>query len=125
MAAAQAACTGRARLKAVGARARAERTLNMLSMVVTSDVSKLSRWLKADASCRVGKRAHAVRGEVRPAEGGRAWSSGGTQAARTRLESEVYRLYEGEAQCTRQAHVEHAVHGRDLGRVEAEPLVEG
>ena len=57
MAATQSACTGRARLKAVGARARAERTLNMLSMVVTLDVSKLSDWLNADASCRVEWRA--------------------------------------------------------------------
>ena len=35
-------CTGWARLKAVGARARAERTWNMLCMLVTLDVSKLS-----------------------------------------------------------------------------------
>ena len=36
-----------------GARARAERTQNMLFMVVTLDVSKLSGWLNADAYCRV------------------------------------------------------------------------
>ena len=41
-AAAQAACTGKARLKAVGARVRAERTLNIHPMFVTLDVSKLS-----------------------------------------------------------------------------------
>ena len=57
MAATHAACTGRARPKAVGARARAERTLNMLPMVVTLDVSKLSGWLNADAVCRVERRA--------------------------------------------------------------------
>ena len=34
-------------------RARAERTENMLYMLVTLDVSKLSGWLNADASCRV------------------------------------------------------------------------
>ena len=51
------AYTGRGRLEAVGARARAERTSNMLSMVVTLDVSKLSDWLTADASCRVEWRA--------------------------------------------------------------------
>ena len=34
-----------------GGRVRAERTLNMLSMVVTRDVSKLSDWLNALASC--------------------------------------------------------------------------
>ena len=42
-------CTGRARLKAGEARARAERTENMLFMVVTLEVSKLSGWLNADA----------------------------------------------------------------------------
>ena len=50
-------CTGRARLKAGGGRARAERTPNMTAMVVTLDVSKLSGWLNADASCRVERRA--------------------------------------------------------------------
>ena len=63
MAATQAAWTGRARLKAGGARARAERTKNMdcmenmWCMVVTWDVSKLSGWLNADAACRVERRA--------------------------------------------------------------------
>jgi hypothetical protein len=50
MAALQAARTGMARLKAWGPRARAERTSNMAYMVVTLEVSKLSRWLKADAA---------------------------------------------------------------------------
>ena len=53
-------CTGRARLKAVGARARTERTLNIWYMLVTSDVSKLSDWLNANADasgfCRVERR---------------------------------------------------------------------
>ena len=40
----QAACTGRARLKAMGGRARAERTENMACMFVTLDVSKLGGW---------------------------------------------------------------------------------
>ena len=51
-------CTGRARLKAVGARARVERTRNMPHMVVTLDVSKLSGWLNADCCCRVERRAY-------------------------------------------------------------------
>ena len=34
-------------------RAHAERTLNMAAMVVTLEMSKLSGWLNADASCRV------------------------------------------------------------------------
>ena len=63
-----AACTGRARPKAVGARARAERTQNMSYMVVTLDVSKLSGWLNAFAFCRVERRACDVgRGTAREA----------------------------------------------------------
>ena len=58
MAATLAACTGRARLKAGGGRARAERTVNMLDMLVTLDVSKLSGWLNAVADCRVERRAY-------------------------------------------------------------------
>ena len=62
----QEACTGKARLKASGPRARAERTQNMLLMVVTLEVSKLSGWLKADAACRVdGRACDAGGGEVR------------------------------------------------------------
>ena len=61
-------CTGRARLKAGGARARAERTRNIWYMVVTLDVSKLSAWLNADAACRVERRAcDAGRGSARGA----------------------------------------------------------
>ena len=57
-----------ARLKAVGGRARAERTQNMAAMVVTLDVSKLSGWLNADADCRVKRRAcDARRGAAREA----------------------------------------------------------
>ena len=52
-----AACTGRARLKALGARGRAERTSNIKYMLVTLVVSKLSGWLNALASCRVERRA--------------------------------------------------------------------
>ena len=56
-------CTGRARLKAVGARARAERTKNMVCMVVTLEVSKLNDWLKADALCQQ-KGKHRKRGDM-------------------------------------------------------------
>ena len=41
MAAMQSACAGMARLKAVGGRARAERTRNMWAIFVTLDVSQL------------------------------------------------------------------------------------
>ena len=68
MAATQVACTGRARPKAVGARARAERTEIMPNMFVTLDVSKLSGWLNALAYCRVERRAcNARRGAAREA----------------------------------------------------------
>ena len=68
VAATQAACTGRARLKAVGARARAERTRNIWYMVVTLEVSRLSGWLNTDAPCRVVRRAYdARRGAAREA----------------------------------------------------------
>ena len=54
--------------KAAGARARAERTLNMEYMSVTLEVSKLSGWLNADADCRVERRAcNARRGAAREA----------------------------------------------------------
>ena len=40
-----------------------ERTLNISSMVVTLEVSKLSGWLNADALCRESNGGHAVRDE--------------------------------------------------------------
>ena len=68
MAATVAACTRSARLKALGARARAERTRNMDCMVVTLDVLKLSAWLNTDAPCRAERRAcDAGRGTAREA----------------------------------------------------------
>ena len=66
--------------KAWGGRVGAERTTNMLFMYVTLDVSKLSGWLNAHAPCRVERRAHAMRDEVRAAGGGRAWGGGGACA---------------------------------------------
>ena len=48
-----------------GPKARAERTQNMPLMSVTLEVSKLSGWLKASASCRVQKGA--------PVRGKRVW----------------------------------------------------
>ena len=64
-----------------------ERTVNMLSMSVTLEVSKLSGWLNADADCRESNGGHMVwgavqstgrpevAGEVRPGrwEGLRQW----------------------------------------------------
>ena len=49
---------GEGRLKRLwGLRARAERTLNMDCMSATLDVSRLSGWLNALASCRVEREA--------------------------------------------------------------------
>ena len=59
-----------------------ERTLNMAYMVVTLDVSKkLSGWLNANASCRVGKRAYAA-GPGAGLEMGGGGRQRGTQRAR-------------------------------------------
>ena len=59
---------GEGPIQVCGPRARAERTLNMLLMSVTLDVSKLSGWLKLDPAyskpCRVKRRA-CVADEVR------------------------------------------------------------
>ena len=41
-----------------------ERTVNILFMFVTLEVSKLSGWLNADAPCRGPNGGHTMRGEV-------------------------------------------------------------
>ena len=87
-------------------------------MVVTLDVSTLSGWLYADATCRVKRRVyHAGRGAGWEA-GGRCGNGGACSVQGKVPTGGVV------AQGTRGAHVEHAVHGHDLGRVEAERLVE-
>ena len=56
--------------------------MNMPSMSVTLDVSKLSGWLNARANCRVESRVYdAERGVGR--EGGGAWAGGSARAACT------------------------------------------
>ena len=163
----------------------------MLPMPVTLEVSKLSGWLNADASCReseggqtvwgevqsTGRRevagvrgARSVQGRARVQIGSRArggahrenaghgCDAGGVEAQRLvegrrvlpRVERRAFgtgrgaeyreargggrprrkrRAGEGSSadweQGTRGAHPEHVVHGRDLGRVEAQRLVEG
>ena len=119
MAATQAACARGGPDSRLGARARAERTANMPYMVVTLDVSKLSAWLNADAYCRVERRASDVgRGAAREESGRWGWRQ------RKRHVHGVGPTQGLGGQGTRGAHVEHAAHGRDLGRVEAERLVE-
>eukprot|EP00964_Phaeocystis_antarctica_P113913 scaffold77878_cov55-Phaeocystis_antarctica.AAC.2 len=50
-----------------------ERTSNMLPMVVTLEVSKLSGWLNADALCRVERRGVRCGARCGPGAGGRGW----------------------------------------------------
>ena len=73
---ARAECTGGGPDSRLRARARAERTSNMLFMCVTLDVTKLSGWLNADAPCRIERRAYDARGEVRRAG---VWGGGGAR----------------------------------------------
>jgi hypothetical protein len=69
---------GKGPTQGLGARARAERTSNMLIMLVTLEVSKLSGWLKAGACCRV-EGGHVMRGgEVRAGRREGLWCGGGT-----------------------------------------------
>ena len=103
-------------MKAEGAMACAERTLNICCMVVTLEVSKLSGWLNAFAYCRESKEGHAVRGEV----------YAGRQAAGSRGASSVQgraRLQIG-GRARGGAHIKHGGHVRDAGGVEAQRLVE-
>ena len=74
-------------MKAGRARACAERTKNMPLMSVTLDVSKLSGWLNADASCRVERRAYdAGRGVGRARDGvGRRQRTSSMHGERARL----------------------------------------
>ena len=90
----------------------------MYCLFVTLDMSKLSAWSNADASCQVEGRAHAMWEAVRPGRReGVGWrrriygvhGEGPTQGWR--------------GQGTRGAHKEHVLHVCDLGRVEAERLV--
>ena len=104
----------------------AERTLNMPTMSMTLDVSKLSGWLKAVARCRVESRACDEGGGVCRPGGAGARVRGAVavaSAALTRRGPATGGLW---GQDTRGgAHVEHAAHVRDAGHVEAQRLVEG
>ena len=59
-----------------------ERTLNMVCMILTLEVSKLSGWLNADAYCRESIEGHAVRGEVCGSGGSRRWTTAAQAACR-------------------------------------------
>ena len=108
----QAACREGARLQ-IERRAREERTLNMLLMSVTLDVSKLSSLLNFLAPCRVAREVsyEARRGAGREAAG--RWAAAMLAACRVT----GWRLGEG-------THPKHAAHVHDAGRVEAQRFVE-
>ena len=79
--AAQEACRGGLDCRS-GAGQGEERTENMKLMVVTLEVSKLSGWLSADASCRESKGGHAVgAGRGAPAGAGWRWRATAVKAA--------------------------------------------
>ena len=110
---------GKTRLRRLLAGARAERTTNMYCMVVTLDVSKLSGWLNARASCRGEREKHRKRGERRA---GRREGVGAAAAAQAgRWEDPTV---EAAGKGTRGAHPKHVAHACDAGRVEAQRLVE-
>jgi len=109
-------------IKAGGARARAERTLNMLPMSVTVEVSKLlSDWSNDAVSCRESRGGHTTCGPGWP---------GGSRVCVGRDGSASGMHGKGPTQGvggqrTHGAHREHVAHVLDLGRVEAaERLVE-
>ena len=111
--------TGKVRPQGLGVRARAGRTSNMFCMFVTLEVSQLSGWLNADANCRESKGGHTVRGEVYGSGGGR-WKATAVLAA-CRGGSTGMQIW---GRARGRAHVEHVVHFRDAGGVEAQGLVE-
>ena len=96
---------------------RAGRTPNMPYMFVTLDVSKLSGWLNADASCRVETKAY---------EAGRGAGKRGREVRRataTQLKCAGGK-WTLSAWHARGAHRKHVAHVYDAGRVEAQRLIE-
>jgi len=103
----------------VGRRRRRKRTSNIKLMSVTLEVSKLSGWLKASASCQVQRR-HPSEGN---ACGTEMWHRGkGESAARAACVCGPARELGQKAQA--EAHGEHPAHARDSGGVKAQRLVE-
>ena len=100
-----------------GCGARAEHTLNMPAMVVTLAVLKLSGWLNASAYCPAKRRAFTVGGMC----AGRRERVGWLRCKERAVEG-----LKGDqgVRGTGGAHVEHDFHGGDIGRVEAQRLVE-
>ena len=76
---------GKAPTVGAAGRARAERTENMLDMLMTLDVLRLSDWLNADAPCRVEREAWQEGRHVGWEAGGVDWSRCKQRAGRPRL----------------------------------------
>ena len=89
-------------------------------MVVTLEVSKLSGWLNADASCRESKGGHAVRGGVCGSAGGGRRTTAVQAACRREGATADWRGWGARVI----AYLEHELHVRDAGGVEAQRLVE-
>ena len=100
-----------------GCGARAEHTLNMPAMVVTLAVLKLSGWLKATACCPVERRVF---------KAGDVWAGRCERVGWLRCKERAVEGLKGDqgVRGTGGAHVEHDFHGGDIGRVEAQRLVE-
>ena len=113
-------------------------TQNMLTMLVTRDVSKLSGWLNEYAPCRAcrmeglngaGGAYVAGRGKRgRAANTGRSGGGGGCGARRREARGGRSAVHtqraQGEGARGGAAHVKHPGHVRDAGRVEVQWLVE-
>ena len=100
----------------IGREARAGRTSNIRLMLVTLDTSKLRRWLKPFAFCRVKRKLMGgdMRGESREGVHGAV-----AVQASCREDPTGHR-----GRGTREAHLKHGAHVRDAGCVEAQRLVE-
>jgi hypothetical protein len=104
----------------VGRRRRRKRTLNMLLMSVTLEVSNFSGWLKALACCRVQRAGHPTEGNAWHAK---MWVEGwANNQQRTWCACVPAREWGQKVQA--EAHIEHAVHSCDVGGVKAQRLVE-
>ena len=109
-----------AQLGSVGRRRRRKRTLNMLLMSVTLEVSNFSGWLKALACCRVQRAGHPTEGNAWHAK---MWVEGwANNQQRTWCACVPAREWGQKVQA--EAHIEHAVHSCDVGGVKAQRLVE-
>ena len=89
----------------------------MLGMAVTLEVSKLSGWLNACASCRESKEGYGAGRGIRV--GGRQVAGNrGARSVQERARLQIRSRARGGA------HSEHVAHVRDAGGVEAQRLVE-